>query len=94
VSASWLRTAARSAAHNPSASSLSIPSVARNTHDDYIGASVLIAAIGPQNVLAGFDFPHPEGLADPRSFFEDLSDWTPEVVGRIMSDNTRELLNL
>ena len=54
----------------------------------------LIAAIGPQNVLAGSDFPHPEGLADPRSFLEDLSDQPAEVVRRIMSDNMREMLNL
>jgi predicted TIM-barrel fold metal-dependent hydrolase len=54
----------------------------------------LIAAIGPENILTGFDFPHPEGLADPRSFFEDQSDQPAEVVRRIMSDNMRDLLNL
>jgi hypothetical protein len=48
----------------------------------------------PENVLAGFDFPHPEGLADSRSFFEDLSDQPAEVVRPIMSDNMRDLLNL
>jgi predicted TIM-barrel fold metal-dependent hydrolase len=35
-------------------------------HEDDIGG--LIDAVGPDHVLFGSDFPHPEGLADPRSY--------------------------
>jgi predicted TIM-barrel fold metal-dependent hydrolase len=54
----------------------------------------LIKLIGPDNVLFGSDFPHPEGLADPISFVDEISDLPAEQVAQIMGGNLTRLLNL
>jgi predicted TIM-barrel fold metal-dependent hydrolase len=48
--------------------------------------------IGMDKVLFGSDWPHPEGLADPLSFFHDIDDLTPTEQKMVMSDNLRNLL--
>jgi predicted TIM-barrel fold metal-dependent hydrolase len=62
-------------------------------HEDDIGS--LIDAIGVDHVLFGSDFPHPEGLASPRSYLahlpEHLSD---DDVSRIMGGNLAEILRV
>jgi predicted TIM-barrel fold metal-dependent hydrolase len=52
----------------------------------------LVDILGPERLLFGSDFPHPEGLGDPVSYVEDLGDLDDATVRRIMSDNLRELL--
>jgi predicted TIM-barrel fold metal-dependent hydrolase len=48
--------------------------------------------IGVEHVLFGSDYPHPEGLADPLSFLDELQGFRPEDQQRIMSGNLKALL--
>lgn len=50
--------------------------------------------IGVERVLFGSDWPHGEGLAEPRSFINELSGFDQPAIERIMRDNARELLGL
>jgi predicted TIM-barrel fold metal-dependent hydrolase len=52
----------------------------------------LAREIGVERVVFGSDFPHPEGLAEPASYAERLSDFGPAEKQRILSHNARELL--
>ena len=54
----------------------------------------LADTIGVEHVLFGSDWPHGEGLADPLSFTEELTEFTPEEVYRIMHDNCAELVGV
>jgi predicted TIM-barrel fold metal-dependent hydrolase len=54
----------------------------------------LADTIGVEHVLFGSDWPHGEGLADPVSFIDELVDFTPEEVHRIMRANCVELIGL
>jgi predicted TIM-barrel fold metal-dependent hydrolase len=58
--------------------------------DDMAGVK---AAIGVEHILFGSDWPHAEGLAEPRSFAEDLSrhGFTEAEIRTVMSDNGRVL---
>ena len=59
------------------------------------GLSELIDAIGADRVLFGSDFPHPEGLADPVGFVDDLPAELPkDDVKKIMGGNLAELLQI
>ena len=47
----------------------------------------------PDRLLFGSDYPHPEGLADPISFADDLPEsLSDEDVAKIMGGNLKELL--
>ncbi len=59
-------------------------------HEEDIVA--LAGVIGDDRVLFGSDYPHPEGLAEPRDFAESVAPLGPEAVRRIMGDNLRGLL--
>jgi len=48
--------------------------------------------IGVDRVLLGSDFPHAEGLADPLSFLDELTAFTPADVERVMRDNGKRLV--
>jgi predicted TIM-barrel fold metal-dependent hydrolase len=48
--------------------------------------------IGVSQVLFGSDYPHPEGLAEPLSFLDELGGFGPDDQQRIMSDNLKALL--
>jgi predicted TIM-barrel fold metal-dependent hydrolase len=48
--------------------------------------------LGEDRVLFGSDYPHPEGLADPRSYFDALSGMTPELQAKIMGGNLSRLM--
>jgi len=50
--------------------------------------------LGPTQVVFGSDFPHPEGLADPLSFREEISNRTTSEVRQIMRGNARALVGL
>ncbi|MGI9603790.1 MAG: amidohydrolase family protein [Acidimicrobiales bacterium] len=52
----------------------------------------LIELIGPDRVLFGSDFPHPEGLADPVTFLSELDGQTDEVRTKVMGANLATLL--
>jgi predicted TIM-barrel fold metal-dependent hydrolase len=43
-------------------------------------------------VLNGSDYPHPEGLAEPLEFAEELEGLPPADVKRIMRDNFSRLV--
>ncbi|MDH4170983.1 MAG: amidohydrolase [Acidimicrobiia bacterium] len=55
----------------------------------------LIDIMSPERLLFGSDYPHPEGLADPVSYADDLPDTLAhDDVARIMGGNLRELLGV
>jgi predicted TIM-barrel fold metal-dependent hydrolase len=55
----------------------------------------LIETIGPEHVLFGSDYPHPEGLADPVSWADELSNkHTEDEVRMMMGGNTYKLLGV
>ena len=45
-----------------------------------------------ERILAGSDYPHAEGLADPTDFVKGLSGFDEAATRRIMRDNLAELL--
>jgi predicted TIM-barrel fold metal-dependent hydrolase len=54
---------------------------------------VALEAVGEDNVLFGSDFPHPEGLAQPRLYLDRLTDMPEEVAIKILGRNARDLLD-
>jgi predicted TIM-barrel fold metal-dependent hydrolase len=61
-------------------------------HEDDVEA--LVDLVGPSQVLFGSDYPHPEGLADPVSFRDEIKGRSDVEVGMIMSHNGRSLAGL
>jgi predicted TIM-barrel fold metal-dependent hydrolase len=54
----------------------------------------LIEILGPDRVLFGSDFPHPEGMADPISFVDELSSLPHDVVAKVMGGNLGHLMKV
>lgn len=54
----------------------------------------LVALLGVDNVLFGSDYPHPEGMADPISFVDELDGLPPEHVAKVMGGNLSRLMNV
>ncbi|MEV5650592.1 amidohydrolase family protein [Nocardia sp. NPDC052254] len=54
----------------------------------------LIDAIGPEHVLFGSDYPHPEGLREPRDYLPRLETCDPTVRHQVLRGNTAALLGL
>ena len=55
----------------------------------------LFEVLGPEQLLFGSDWPHPEGIAEPGSYPEYLPKGTDAAAIRaMMRDNARELLGL
>lgn len=52
----------------------------------------LARTIGAERVLNGSDYPHPEGLAEPLEFVEELEGLTADETRRVMRDNFAELV--
>ena len=50
--------------------------------------------LGPDRVLFGSDYPHPEGLADPRRYIEEMAHVPTEVQAKIMGGNLSRLMNI
>ena len=50
--------------------------------------------IGVDHVLFGSDYPHPEGLADPASYVQQLEGAPEETVRKIMGGNLARLMNV
>jgi hypothetical protein len=61
----------------------------RRESDDVVALSSLI---GAESVLAGSDYPHPEGLAEPREFLEEFHGLPDQDVSRIMRGNFEALV--
>ncbi|MXZ97385.1 MAG: amidohydrolase [Acidimicrobiaceae bacterium] len=57
------------------------------------GLEGLIDVMSPDRILFGSDYPHPEGLGDPVSFYDDLpSSLSSNDAAKIMGGNLKELL--
>ena len=54
----------------------------------------LIDLVGADNIIFGSDFPHPEGLADPISFIDEIKDLAEDTVQKIMGGNLHRLMNV
>jgi predicted TIM-barrel fold metal-dependent hydrolase len=54
----------------------------------------LIGTLGADHVLFGSDYPHPEGLREPRDFIDLLADCDPVVTRKVLRTNTAELLGI
>jgi predicted TIM-barrel fold metal-dependent hydrolase len=50
--------------------------------------------IGIDNVLFGSDYPHPEGMSDPISFVDDLTEFTAEEQAKVMGGNLARLMGV
>ena len=50
--------------------------------------------IGEEHVLFGSDYPHPEGLADPVSYIDELEGLSEEKIRKIMGGNLAKLMNI
>jgi predicted TIM-barrel fold metal-dependent hydrolase len=71
--------------------------IKRNIHispfwEDDLGA--LAELIGDDRVLFGSDFPHPEGLADPASYVDELKGLPDDTIRKIMGGNLGRLMNV
>ncbi len=54
----------------------------------------LVDTIGASQILNGSDFPHPEGLAAPVEFVDELAQLTAAQTRMIMRDNAAGLLGI
>jgi predicted TIM-barrel fold metal-dependent hydrolase len=54
----------------------------------------LVALLGADKVLFGSDYPHPEGLADPISFVDELKGLTDEQIRLVMGGNLARLMGV
>lgn len=54
----------------------------------------LVGLLGADHVLFGSDYPHPEGLADPITYVDDLAGLPQEDVVKIMGANLAGLLGV
>jgi predicted TIM-barrel fold metal-dependent hydrolase len=61
-------------------------------HEDHVDE--LVGRIGAEHVLFGSDFPHPEGIDEPRSFLAEIASLPVSQQRLITSDNLRQLLRL
>lgn len=59
--------------------------------EDYGHLSELL---GEDNVLFGSDYPHPEGLANPVSYIDDLSHHSEERIRKFMGGNLARLMHV
>ncbi|MHB1786061.1 MAG: amidohydrolase family protein [Acidimicrobiales bacterium] len=54
----------------------------------------LVKLIGVDNVIFGSDYPHPEGMADPITFVDDLAGLPQGDIAKIMGGNLARLMNV
>jgi predicted TIM-barrel fold metal-dependent hydrolase len=74
-----------------------VDQVKRNIHispfwEEDLGA--LAELLGEDRVLFGSDYPHPEGLAEPRSFVDELSHLDERLQRKLMGGNLARLMNV
>jgi predicted TIM-barrel fold metal-dependent hydrolase len=62
-------------------------------HEDDIAA--LVAELGADHVIFGSDYPHPEGLAEPRSYLDHLPEALSQAqVAGIMGENLANIMRV
>ncbi len=54
----------------------------------------LAELVGTEHVLFGSDYPHPEGLADPASYVDELAGLPEESIRKIMGGNLAQLVGV
>jgi predicted TIM-barrel fold metal-dependent hydrolase len=54
----------------------------------------LAGVIGADHILFGSDYPHPEGLADPVTYVDELGNLSPEDQAKIMGGNLARLIGV
>jgi predicted TIM-barrel fold metal-dependent hydrolase len=54
----------------------------------------LVELLGADNVLFGSDYPHPEGMADPITFVDDLAGLPDDAIAKVMGGNLSRLMNV
>ncbi len=54
----------------------------------------LIDLVGVDNVIFGSDYPHPEGMADPVSFVDQLEGLPEEDIAKVMGGNIARLIGV
>jgi predicted TIM-barrel fold metal-dependent hydrolase len=54
----------------------------------------IVGAVGPERVLLGSDYPHPEGLPEPLDMLEELEGISQDDIKLIMRDNFGGLLGI
>ena len=54
----------------------------------------LIGALGPDHVLSGSDWPHPEGLREPADYLAQFAGQDAIVARKVLRGNTARLLGL
>lgn len=54
----------------------------------------LIDLLGEDSVIFGSDYPHPEGMADPLAFVDEISDLPIEVQAKVMGGNLARLMGV
>ena len=59
--------------------------------EDPIG---LCNLIGIDNVIFGSDYPHPEGMSDPITFVDELTDLAHDDIAQVMGGNLARLMNV
>ena len=61
-------------------------------HED--NTAGLIDLLGADNVVFGSDYPHPEGLADPITFVDDLEGLPADDIAKVMGGNLARLMKV
>lgn len=56
--------------------------------------SVLVDLLGADRVMFGSDYPHPEGLAEPVDFVEELNGLPGDTAAKVMGGNLKELIGI
>ena len=59
--------------------------------EDTIG---LVKLVGPDNVVFGSDYPHPEGMFDPVTFVDELEELPLDDQAKIMGGNLAKLMKV
>jgi predicted TIM-barrel fold metal-dependent hydrolase len=54
----------------------------------------LVKLLGADRVLFGSDFPHPEGIADPITFVDDLEGLPEDDIAKVMGGNLAQLVGV
>jgi predicted TIM-barrel fold metal-dependent hydrolase len=52
----------------------------------------LVELVGPDSVVFGSDFPHPEGLGDPLTFLDEIEPLSEEDKAKIMGGTLSKLM--
>ena len=74
-----------------------VDAIKRNIHISPFWEEDLIelaGLLGEDNVLFGSDYPHPEGLANPRSYLDEIGPGPDELIAKIMGGNLARLMNV